>query len=140
MNATDKKLYDTIASLVKRNQRSGLSISYLMECLREQGWKNLGRRGQFDDTVERLGFKLRHQDVGTRGGVRTFVEIRQDLHRQTRPAWTTDLDSRATRSFDNLPTWKQHRIMDQSGDPLLFRWWGYRHEGREFVQNVIRNK
>ena len=40
------------------NWKDGASISYIMESLRNIGWKNLGRMYEFECLIEKLGFSI----------------------------------------------------------------------------------
>ena len=46
---------------------AGQAISFLQQCFRDDGWKNLGNLSQFENFVEEIGFKV-VQGKNHRGG------------------------------------------------------------------------
>lgn len=52
--------------------------------------------------------------------------------------WEPKKETRAGKQFDELPKWKQHRVLDASGDNLAFREFIRYAEGPETLINCIR--
>lgn len=80
---TASRLTDDVLEILSKNrlghEKSGTrpgeeSLSFLIDSLRWKGWKNLGRPGDFESELVRLGFSIREEYRG-RGFRRAYVHV-----------------------------------------------------------------